>query len=303
MRQTFQRHTVALRQAIWRRLSKNSRFRRLVAYDSWLTAFLCLAALFVVSCGLAAIPASKLDVYPTPHLTGPEVQKREVRFLSRGVTLAGELDLPQAPNPPLVFVIHHSGPVMRDAYGYLAELMTEAGFAVFRFDKRGTGASGGSYGCCEAEDMLEAYRAVMNEPGFDRCAVFIVAQSIGTEHAAAAFEQIMSIQPPVGVALLSNLLSPDDITGISVPVRILVSDSEPNLSEIGIKAAEAHNRMYGLDAGVYVAEATEHTLFDTSTGPIDWSDPAWVTRYHRGAMSNLVEWIQERAASSKDCAS
>jgi alpha/beta superfamily hydrolase len=29
---------------------------------------------------------------------------------------------------------------------------------VFRFDRRGTGMSGGEYGCCENEDALAAYR-------------------------------------------------------------------------------------------------------------------------------------------------
>jgi pimeloyl-ACP methyl ester carboxylesterase len=95
------------------------------------------------------------DAYPTPRLEPTTREQRQIAFTAGDVTLAGELDLPRVEDTaPLAFIIHHSGPVGRDAYGYLAELLTEAGFAVFRFDKRGVGASGGEYGCCEAEDAL-----------------------------------------------------------------------------------------------------------------------------------------------------
>ena len=58
------------------------------------------------------------DVYPTPALRAISREQREVRFASQGVMLAGELDLPRTEEPaPLVVIIHHSGPVTRDAYG------------------------------------------------------------------------------------------------------------------------------------------------------------------------------------------
>jgi pimeloyl-ACP methyl ester carboxylesterase len=228
-------------------------------------------------------------------------ERREIRFESGGVPMAGELDLPFADGPPLVFIVHHSGPVARDAYGYLAEILTRAGYAVMRFDKRGTGASGGAYDCCEADDMLAAYAAVLNETGFDACRVFVVAQSIGTTHVAERFGQMISIRPPQGVVLLSSLLQPRDIVAISVPVHIVVSDSEPDLDAISRAAAQAHRAEFSSGATYYVASGSEHTLFDVGSGPIDWSDPSWVTRYHRGAMRSVVDWLDSQRSREGAC--
>ncbi|MBE2239237.1 MAG: alpha/beta fold hydrolase [Caldilineaceae bacterium] len=220
-------------------------------------------------------------------------ERRPVQFASANVTLAGELDLPRSPaTAPLVFIIHHSGPVTRDAYGYMAELLTDARFAVFRFDKRGVGASEGADACCEAEDALAAYRAAVAQQGIDRRQVFIVAQSIGTEHLATHFEEFAAIQPPVGVVLLSSLLGPDLIVAIAAPVHIIVSDSESNLDAISVQAAAAHQQQWPYGATYYIADHSEHTLFDISDAPIDWSDPAWVQRYHRGAMQSMINWMQ-----------
>lgn len=237
-------------------------------------------------------PSGTADAYPTPVLEMVAVERREVRISAEGANLAGELDLPERVNPPLAFIVHHSGPVQRDAYGYMAELLVEAGFAVFRFDKRGTGASEGIYGCCEAQDAVAAYQAAVAQPGIDRSRIFIVAQSIGTEILADHFGEFAAIQRPVGVALLSNLVGPDRIAAIEAPVHIIVSDSETALDAISVQAAAAHEKRWALGASVYVAEQSEHTLFDISDGPIDWSDPVWVERYHRGAMQSLVSWMQ-----------
>jgi pimeloyl-ACP methyl ester carboxylesterase len=266
-------------------------------------------------CGLLSIVALLLDSCtsghgvdgdgspPTPQLEGITRERRQVRFPDRDVDLAGELDLPFGTGPaPLVFVIHHSGPVDRDAYGYLAELLVVEGYAVFRFDKRGTGLSEGQYGCCEADDVLAAYRAAVVQEGVDRCNVFIVAQSIGTQHLAGQFEQYVQAQAPRGVVLLSNLLDQDGITAIAAPVHIIVSDSEPDIEAVSQAAAEAHQSRYPFGASYYIAEHSEHTLFDIRSGPIDWADPGWTRRYHRGAMQSLINWLNSQRGSVEDCA-
>ncbi len=254
--------------------------------------------LLLTACNTIAPTATPTpgEALPTPVLDPIAAERRELRFAAAdGVILAGELSLPKEAAPaPLVVVIHHSGPVNRDAYGYLAELLVARGYAVFRFDKRGTGASGGSFGCCEAEDALAAYRAAVAEPGTDPTTVFLVAQSIGTRHVATMFADYLAAAPPRGVALLSSLLRPEEIVAIAAPVVIIVAATEPDLAQIGPQALAAHQAAYPGQADLYVAEGAEHTLFDITSGPIDWSDPQWVQRYHLGAMEHLLNWLDQQ---------
>jgi len=246
---------------------------------------------------IGCAPVPRPEARPTPDLDPISAERRAVRFAAGdGIMLAGELTLPRnRSQPALVVIIHHSGPVDRDAYGYLAELLVARGYAVFRFDKRGTGDSEGVYGCCEAEDALAAYRAAVAQSGIDTRRVFIVAQSIGTRYVAASFADYVAATPPKGVALLSNLLGPDEVMAIVAPIHIIVADSEPDLQRIGPDAVAAHNARWPKSASLYIAEGAEHTLFDIRDGPIDWSDPGWVRRYHRGAMTSLLDWLDAQS--------
>ncbi|RRR65340.1 MAG: alpha/beta hydrolase [Candidatus Viridilinea halotolerans] len=223
-------------------------------------------------------------------------ERHEVRFTAAdGTTLAGELNLPYETEPrALVVIIHHSGPVDRSSYGYMAEELLAAGYAVFRFDKRGNGASGGEYGCCEAHDALAAYTAAVQAPEVSHLPVLIVAQSIGTQYLAEDFAQYQAIRPPQGAALLSSMLGPEAIVAIAAPVHVIVADSEAALEQIGPQAVAAHQAALPYGASLYIAANAEHTLFDTTGGPIDWGDPAWATRYHRGAMASLLAWLVEQ---------
>jgi hypothetical protein len=73
---------------------------------------------------------------------------------SAGVKLAGTLTLPPGAGPfPAVVLIAGSGPNTRNepllghqVFLVLADYLTRHGIAVLRYDKRGTGASGGDYG-------------------------------------------------------------------------------------------------------------------------------------------------------------
>jgi dienelactone hydrolase len=74
--------------------------------------------------------------------TSPDV----IRFTSRNTTLEGELMLPKGDaRVPLVIIVHGSGRVTRDDNDMWASALTRAGYAVFRYDKRGVGKSGGEY--------------------------------------------------------------------------------------------------------------------------------------------------------------
>lgn len=72
---------------------------------------------------------------------------RDVRFQSGNITLVGELDLPEGEGPfPVIVWVHGSGPSTREEGSIVGVDLIRAGFAVFRYDKRGVGDSGGNFG-------------------------------------------------------------------------------------------------------------------------------------------------------------
>jgi alpha/beta superfamily hydrolase len=220
--------------------------------------------------------------------------RRPIEFTSLdGTLLRGQWDLPPLLTfPPVVFIIHHSGAVDRESYQYLAAKLVPVGYAVFRFDKRGTGSSAGVYGCCEDDDALAAYRAAMQEVALEQ-RVFIIAQSIGTRILAQRWQEFAHIRQPDGVVLLSNLLADGETVAIQAPLHIIVSASETNLKAVGEEARRAHQQAYpAYTASVAVIPNSEHTLFDVSAGPIDWSDPSWPYRFHPLAWQSLHDWLE-----------
>lgn len=79
-----------------------------------------------------------------------------VRFDSGGVHIAGTLLLPARPGPhPAVVMIHGSGPSTRDALWPWADMYARAGIAVLIHDKRGTGASTGSWSGATFDDLAD----------------------------------------------------------------------------------------------------------------------------------------------------
>ena len=218
----------------------------------------------------------------------------QVTFASYdGMQLAGQLDFPpQGEKFDLVFIIHHADPVNRDIYQYLAAKLVPLGFAVFRFDKRGTGSSAGVYGCCEAEDALAAYRAAVTAQPEKIEKVFILAQSIGTKHLASQFDSFNEIKPPAGVILLSSLLSVEEVLEIRAPILIVISDHEPERITVSEAAVSAHQNRYPYGANFKVAKNTEHTLFDISQGMIDWNDPTWTLKFSADAWDAIRAWLE-----------
>jgi uncharacterized protein len=83
-----------------------------------------------------------------PERLAPKVALREeeVRFKNGDVTLAGTLILPPTKGPhPALVLITGSGPALRDQFGGFPHLFAAMGIATLIYDKRGCGASTGSY--------------------------------------------------------------------------------------------------------------------------------------------------------------
>ncbi len=78
---------------------------------------------------------------------GPSATTEEGVFFSGPTRLSYALDIPEAGSPPYPMVVfgHDSGPNTKNEDKDWALRLVENGVAVFRFDKRGVGDSGGVY--------------------------------------------------------------------------------------------------------------------------------------------------------------
>ncbi|MGD2079076.1 MAG: alpha/beta fold hydrolase, partial [Chloroflexota bacterium] len=142
--------------------------------------------------------------------------EEELSIKNGDVSLAGSLLLPAgAPGPfPAVVMLHGAGAETRDSYWRSGEVevFLRTGLAVFVYDKRGTGTSGGDWQTATIEDLagdaLEAVRMLRQRPEIkpDQVGLFGVSQGgrLTIEAAAGSDE----------VAFLIN------VTGAAVPFGV-----------------------------------------------------------------------------------
>ncbi|MGY6558108.1 MAG: alpha/beta hydrolase family protein [Nitritalea sp.] len=125
-----------------------------------------------------------------------------------GNTLAGTLTRPQTTDAvPLIILLHGSGPNNRDQslFGHapfhvLAHRLTEAGFAVFRFDKRGVGESDGNFQSAvlsdfmdDARSLVRAFRQQMGD-SFSQIGIWGHSEGGTISHALAAEPGLVDFQ-------------------------------------------------------------------------------------------------------------
>ena len=118
-----------------------------------------------------------------------------------GVTLAGELTMPQGGGPfKAVVLISGTGPQDRNEelaghkpFLVLSDHLTRAGFAVLRYDDRGFGDSPGDYYTADlhdfADDAASAYRYLESRPEIDVTTIGYIGHSEGGYIAPVAARQ------------------------------------------------------------------------------------------------------------------
>lgn len=189
----------------------------------------------------------------------------EVTFAGDHVMLSGQIDYPAAAPPsegfPLVFVLHHAGYESREGYWHYARIGLEAGCAVFRWDKRGTGRSGGSGRGSTTQDAVNAWEIALEQPRVNRRRAIIVAQCAGTGLLGDAYGLFARVQRPYGVALVSNMLDDKAILAIEAPVCIVMAEHDWNPWErFGRAASAAHSQAYRHGAQFHVVPGVDRRL-------------------------------------------
>jgi hypothetical protein len=208
-----------------------------------------------------------------------------VSFAGDQVRLAGQMDYPATPLPaggyPLMFVIPHATCTTRHGFAHFARLGTEAGIAVFRWDKRGTGGSGSGGMGSPAQDTLNAYQTALSQRDIDRTQVIILAQNEGTLMLSESYEWFTAVQKPAGVILVGNMVDENDIALIKTPVLSVISKNDWNAWQIYAEAAvKAHRKATHQPSEFFVAPNTDRRLmYDGGNA------------FHRGAANAITEWL------------
>lgn len=211
---------------------------------------------------------------------------KELVFAGDGVRLAGQIDYPTVPTGkqtfPLIFLLHHAGCVSRSGYEHYAQLGVEAGYAVFRWDKRGTGCSGAGGRGSTTQDAVDAYEYALDQPGVDHRKMVIIAQGAGTGLLGSAYGLFARIQQPYGVVLVANMLDETAVQAIDSRVQIVVGQNDWNpWRRFGQAACEAHLAAYRHGASFYVAPEADRMLVDPRT-----------ETFHAGAKRAIREWLE-----------
>ncbi len=208
----------------------------------------------------------------------------ELVFAGDEVRLAGQIDYPTVPRSltrfPLLFILHHACGSIRDEYADYAEIGLESGYAVFRWDKRGTGRSGGGGRGSTAQDAVNAYEIALEQPHVDRKRTVILALGAGTGLLGSSFGLFARVEHPYAALLVANMLDETEILALDTRLEIVAGQNDWNSPESYAEAAAAaHNRAYRHGASCYVApSASRMLLTDNDT-------------LHSGARKVMRNWL------------
>jgi pimeloyl-ACP methyl ester carboxylesterase len=104
--------------------------------------FVVLLVLLLCACG----PSVKIESLGEQSFGGQEAQVEEISFRSDKFRLVGELRLPaEGQRHPAIIMVTGSGTQTRYANDYLIEIFLRNGYAVFSWDKPGSGESTGEF--------------------------------------------------------------------------------------------------------------------------------------------------------------
>jgi uncharacterized protein len=230
-----------------------------------------LAVLAALTALASASTAGAQGVAPVDVAT-----KTDVRFPAADVTLAATLYVPaQAPRRvPAVVLGHGSAPSTRAMMGFWTNTALRSGVAVLVFDKRGTGASTGTFERFDvsrspiqfrqqASDLIHAVRWLARQPGIDTARIGLMggSQAGWTMPLAAAEEPLVRfIVAGCGVPLPSGVEAAHEHYLNTLRPW---SASRPSVRQV--QEADAHAMDYKGEAGF-----DPHPVLEKLTIPVLW---------------------------------
>lgn len=215
----------------------------------------------------------------------------EIVFAGDEVRLAGQMDYPTTPRPetgyPLLFVLHHACCSSREDYDDYTQVALNAGYAVFRWDARGTGRSGDSGRGSTTQDAVNAFDIALHQPEVDRRRTVILAVGAGSALLGSSFGLFARLQMPHAVLLVANMLDDREILALDTRITIIMSPEDWNPpTTFGEAACAAHTRAYRHGASFYLADGADRLLM-TADGSLD-----------SGARKVIADWLQSLTSRS-----
>ncbi|HEX4534495.1 MAG TPA: alpha/beta fold hydrolase [Rhizomicrobium sp.] len=212
--------------------------------------------IFILTALLAISASARADditaAWRAPATTAIEVS--EMNFSNGPVHLSGSLYAPKgAKNLPAIVVFHPSSEATRDlaVFSHLKQMMPPLGIAVFVFDRRGSGKSGGKPAdgdyAALADDGIAAQRMLMHDPRIDPKRIGFWGLSQGG-----------------WLSLLAASRSPQTAFAIAVSAPMTTPDVQMNFAVANVLRIDGYSQ-----ADINIAIAARKAVDDFERGKLD----------------------------------
>ncbi|MEC8704524.1 MAG: hypothetical protein VXX61_02320 [Asgard group archaeon] len=158
--------------------------------------------------------------------------KIDVEFYSGPYLLSGQLDIPNTKNEKYKTVFFIPGAPKHDRYGNvkgyrgynnyfepIVKLMMELNFAVFRWDKGGSGKS--SSGLSFESDILSAYKKLLSLKEIDNSNIIILAIGAGSGYVYRTWFELNRLNKIDKLILLATGINYKKIQDLNVPIYLI----------------------------------------------------------------------------------
>lgn len=227
-------------------------------------------------------------------------RQEEVRFYNGEIALAGTLYTPPSKGPhPAIIFIHGSGDDSREQYRFYANHLAKKGIAVLIYDKRGVGASGGSWKLSPfgalSDDALAGVHFLKNHPAIDAKRIgtwggsegAIIAPWIASRSSDIAF---VIMQSATGVTFAQQNLYQNERR-----LRTITSSEEDIAQGLAIVKLQHHYARTGTGWQAYAdaRQAVQEKAWASSLGDVLPPDHWWWNWYRTKMDYDPIQMLEK----------